>query len=369
MSFIRTACGRGSLLIGLTLLAVCPLPTRGRQRPGAIVEEVIDSRALAGNLLGDSPRRPVQVYLPPSYPKSPSRRYPVVFLLHGYKGTYKQWMAGGAEWNIRDVLDGLIAAGKVGEMIVVMPDVKNRLGGSFYTDSVVTGNWDEFLTRELVGHIDKNYRTLARAESRGIAGHSMGGYGALLLAMKHPDTFGAVYSLSAAVLGWGGDLSTESPIWDTTLSYRTLADWDRAPDSQYIAQAFVAMAAAWSPNPDRPPFYGDYPVTGSGRARKRQEDACARWSANMPVNMVDQYRANLARLRGIAFDVGKQDQFPHIPLTNRALAAALQRNGISHTFEEYDGDHNNRVPGRFETKMLPFFSRVLAPGGPPAPRN
>jgi S-formylglutathione hydrolase FrmB len=369
MSSLLTACRQGCLLVGLTLIAACPLFALDQQRPGAIVEEVIDSRALAGNLLGDSPRRPIQVYLPPSYPKSPTRRYPVVFLLHGYKGTYKQWMAGGAEWNIRDVLDGLIAAGKVGEMIVVMPDANNRLGGSFYTDSVATGNWDEFFTRELVAYIDKKYRTLARPEGRGIAGHSMGGYGALLLAMKHPGTFGAVYSLSAAVLGWGGDLSTDNPHWDTTLSYRTLADFDRAPDTQYIAQAFVGMAAAWSPNPDRPPFYGDYPVSGQGRGRKRQEDAYARWSANMPVNMVDQYRANLARLRGIAFDVGKQDQFPHIPLTNRAFAAALKRNGIAHTFEEYEGDHNNRVPGRIVTKMLPFFSRVLAPENPPEPRK
>ena len=365
MSLLLTLGRRPCFLLGLVLFGVRPAPA-AEPRPGAIVEEVIDSRALRGNLLADSPRRAVQVYLPPSYAKSPERRYPVVLLLHGYQGSGNQWMAGGEEWNIRDVMDKVIAAGRAREMILVMPDVKNRLGGSFYTDSVATGNWDEFLCRELVGHIDRKYRTLARPAGRGVAGHSMGGYGAILLAMKHPDTFGAAYALSPAVLGWGGDLTADNPAWDTTLSFRTAADFDKAGGSQYVAQAFVALAAAWSPNPDRPPFYGDYPVSGRGAGRKREEGACARWSANMPVNMADQYRSNLARLRGIAFDVGKQDQFPHIPLTSRAFSRALTRNRIAHTFEEYEGDHNNRVPERIETKLVPFFSRVLAAEGPPA---
>jgi S-formylglutathione hydrolase FrmB len=353
------------LLLGLVLIAAPPAPA-AEPRRDAIVEEVIDSRALRGNLLGDSPRRAVQVYLPPSYATSPERRYPVVYLLHGYQGSYRQWMAGGEEWNIRDVTDRLIAAGKAREMIVVMPDVKNRLGGSFYTDSVATGNWEEFLCRELVAHVDRKYRTLPRSAARGIAGHSMGGYGAILLAMKRPDVFGATYAHSPAVLGWGGDLSADSPAWDTALSFRTLADFDQAQGKHYLAQALVAMAVAWSPNPDRPPFFGDYPFSGSGAGRKRDEAAWARWSANMPVYMADQYRANLARLRGIAFDVGKQDQFPHIPLTCRAFSRALTRNRIAHTFEEYEGDHNNQVPGRIATKMVPFFSRVLAAEATPA---
>ncbi len=357
---------RSAYLVVLAFVAV--RSAAAEARPGGIVEDVVESRALRGNLLGDSPRRGVRVYLPPGYVHQPARRYPVVFLLHGYQGSGKQWTAD-EEWNLRDVMDRLIAAGKAREMIVVMPDVRNRLGGSFYTDSVATGNWEQFLCRELVGHVDRKYRTLARAESRGVAGHSMGGYGAIVLAMKHPETFGAVYALSPAVLGWGGDLTTDNPAWDTTLSFRTAADFDTAQGKHYVAQAFVALAAAWSPNPDRPPFFGDYPVTGRGTGRKRDEAACARWSANMPVYMADQYRTNLARLRGIAFDVGKRDPFPHIPLTCRAFSRALERNHIAHTFEQYDGDHNDRVPGRIETKVVPFFSRALAAEGPPAPKK
>jgi S-formylglutathione hydrolase FrmB len=367
MSALSTPGRRFACLLGLVLIAVAPAPA-AEFRPGAVVEDAVDSRALRGNLFGDSPRRTVFVYLPPGYAKQPERRYPVVFLLHGYQGNGKQWL-GGAEWDLREVMDRLIAAGKSREVLVVMPDVKSRLGGSFYTDSVAAGNWDEFLSRELVAHVDRKYRTLARPASRGVAGHSMGGYGAILLAMKHPETFGAAYAHSPAVLGWGGDLTTDNPAWDTTLSFGTAADFDKAQGQHYVAQAFVALGAAWSPNPSRPPFFADYPVTGAGAGRKRDEATCARWSANMPVYMADQYRANLARLRGIAFDVGKQDQFPHIPLTCRAFARALARNGVAHTFEEYEGDHNNRVPERIESKLVPFFSRVLAADAPPAPNK
>ncbi len=355
------------LALCLAACAASPRPAQADARPGALVEDSVQSHALEGNLLGDSARRPVQIYLPPGYREHPERRYPVVFLLHGYLGSYKQWTEGGEGWNIANVLDKLIASDKTREMIVVMPDARNRLGGSFYTNSVATGNWEDYLCRELVGHVDGHYRTLARPESRGIAGHSMGGYGAILLAMKHPETFGAVYAQSPAVLGWGGDLSRDNPAWEATFSFRTLADFDRASESDYIAKAFVAMAAAWSPDPGKPPFYGDYPVSGRGPDRKWQEGARARWSANMPVYLADQYRSGLARLRAIAFDVGSRDQFSHIPVTCRAFASALKRNRIPYTFEEYDGDHNDQVPARIVTKVLPFFSRALAGETPPRP--
>jgi S-formylglutathione hydrolase FrmB len=344
-----------SLLVATATVA----PVAAERPQGTVTEDIVQSSALEGNLFADSPRRTVLVYLPPAYAQHTERRYPVVYLLHGYKGSAKQWIGGEGEWNIRDVMDRLIASRKVREMIIVMPDVKNRLGGSFYTDSVATGNWEEFLSRELVAYVDGKYRTLSQPASRGIAGHSMGGYGAILLSMKHPEVFGAIYALSAATLGWGGEFSVDSPDWDTTMSFRTFAEFDGATDAQYLAQALVALAAAWSPNPAKPPFFGDYPVSGKGRQRKREDSAYARWSANLPVNMVDQYRCNLARLRGIAFDVGRRDQFTHIRLTNRAFAAALSRNHVPHTFEEYDGDHNDGVPERIETNALPFLSRVL----------
>jgi S-formylglutathione hydrolase FrmB len=165
---------------------------------GTVVETTVACPSLEGNLLGDPARRPLAVYLPRSYRQEPARRYPVVYLLHGYQGSHKQWTAGGNVWNIRDVMDKLIRGGQVREMIVVMPDATNRFGGSFYTNSAATGDWEDCIVKDLVAFVDAKYRTLPVAASRGIAGHSMGGYGALKLAMKHPDRFGAAYGLSSA---------------------------------------------------------------------------------------------------------------------------------------------------------------------------
>jgi len=186
----------------------------------------------------------------------------------------------------------------------------------------------------------------------------MGGYGAIRLAMKHPDRFSAVYALSPACLGWGGDLSLDNRAWDLTTRFSSFENLEHHRND-YLAQAFLAMAAAWSPNPARPPLFADLPVSGQGAGRRPDASVVARWSANMPVAMVDQYRSQLTRLRGIAFDVGTKDDFSHIPLTCRALSSALERNGIKHTFEEYNGDHNSQAAIRIGSKLLPFFSRVL----------
>jgi S-formylglutathione hydrolase FrmB len=350
--------GRLALALSAALTATFQTGGAATAQQGAVVETTIDCPSLKGNLVGDPTRRPLSIYLPPSYPDQRTRRYPTVYLLHGYQGSHKQWMAGGKEWNIRDVMDRLIRDGKVREMIVVMPDAHNRYGGSFYTNSVATGNWEDAIAQDLVAFVDDKYRTLAAAASRGIAGHSMGGYGALRLAMKHPDRFGAAYGLSSACLGWGGDLSLSSPAWATTLSFT--GPGDLKPDGKrYLSQAYLALAAAWSPNPANRPFFADLPVARRDGGYERVAAVEARWSANMPLAMADQYRSNLRRLRGIAFDVGRRDQFSHIPDTNRAFAAALKRNGIAHTFEEHDGDHNDQAPHRIEAKLLPFFSRTL----------
>jgi S-formylglutathione hydrolase FrmB len=351
--------GRFALvLFPVALLAAFRPDSAARAKQGSVVETTIDSPALKGNLVGDPTRRPLAVYLPPSYSDPVKRRYPAVYLLHGYQGSHKQWMAGGKEWNIRDAMDKLIRAGKVREMILVMPDARNRYGGSFYTNSVATGNWEDYIAQDLVAFVDGAYRTLPAAASRGIAGHSMGGYGALKLAMKHPDRFGAAYGLSSACLGWAGDLSLTSPAWAGTLSFTGL-DELKPDEKRYLSQAYMALAAAWSPNPANRPFFADLPVARRDGGFERVAAVEARWSANMPLAMADQYRSNLRRLRGIAFDVGRRDQFTHIPATNRAFAAALKRNGIEHAFEEYDGDHNDRAAHRIEAKLLPFFSRAL----------
>jgi S-formylglutathione hydrolase FrmB len=273
------------------------------------------------------------------------------------------------------MMDRLIAAGKIQKMIVVMPDASTRLGGAFYTNSAATGNWEDFVTGDLVAHVDSRYRTLRRRSSRGIAGHSMGGYGAIKLAMKHPETYGAVYGLSACCMEWNGEMSAEDPAWDKTVGFRSLDDLaaarklivDAGGDFKnpevpraFLSLVFVALSAAWSPDPGRPPFYADLLVEGSGGARKVSEMRRALWSANMPVAMLGQYRSNLARLRAIAFDVGRQDEHADVRAGARDFDEGLTRNGIGHQFEEYEGTHLSGIRERLETRALPFLSGALA---------
>jgi S-formylglutathione hydrolase len=340
------------------------------QSAGTLVQTKVHSSALEGNLLGDSPERNVTIYLPPGYAAT-SKRYPVVYLLHGYMGTNADWTNG--DWaNVPKILDRLMAAGKIQEMIVVMPDGSNKFLGGFYTNSATTGNWEDFVAQDLVKYVDEQYRTVARASSRGIAGHSMGGYGSLKLGMKHPEIFGAIYGLSACCMEWGVDLSPANPGWDKTLDFRGADDFvaahkflDSLKSDQeqffvaFFPLVFTAMSVAWSPDPERPPFFADFPVEGRGASRKPVEAVQAQWSANLIVPMTSQYRSNLRRLRGMAFDVGEQDENAHIFAGARNFDKLLSQNKISHEFEIYQGNHGNKIGERLEAKVFPFFSRVL----------
>lgn len=344
-----------TLIISLLCLFLISVPAFAQN--GSLVSDQVHAVSLERNLLGDSPDRTVIVYLPPGYEKQTKVRYPVVYWLHGYDGnswnrpqinTGKDGMS-----RIREVVDRAIAEGKARPMIIVRPDASNKYGGSFYTNSATTGNWEDFITTELVNYIDAKYRTLPNVASRGIAGHSMGGYGAIKLAMKHPEIYGVVYGLSACCLGWS-DTLLDNKIWNEVLSFKTPED---VVNPSMGVRNMIAASAAWSPNPAKAPWFLDTVFINENGSLRMVDDVHARWSANMPIAMADQHRTNLLRLRAIAFDVGRQDD-RNLEL-NRKLSEALKRNQIKHTFEEYEGEHSNKILERIETRMLPFFSRTL----------
>lgn len=358
----------GALLLASCAPAPAPAPTPGHQpAPGVVVDDTVRSAALRGNPLGDAPDRYVAVYLPPSYSAEPWRRYPVVYLLHGFDGDPSQWA--GERMRLPAAMDSLTAAGVVREMIVVMPDGRNALGGSFFANSPATGRWEDFLVRETVAHVDRRYRTVPGAEGRGIAGWSMGGHAALRLAARHPEVFGAAYGLSPCCLGalWA-DLSPESEA-----GARTWAEAGRARDRASLAAApfwarlALAIAALESPDASRPPFGIGLPFAADGDRLTPVEPAHTRWGAVSPDSLVARHRAGLARLRGIAFDGGTEDGFRHIPASTRALSEALARAGVPHRFELYEGTHGSRVAERLRTRVLPFLSAHLA--GPPGGRR
>ena len=170
-------------LLGLVMISLAAVA----ESKGRLTYQTVHGAGLEDNLLGDSPNRQVMVYLPPSYTTTPTKRYPTIYLLHGYNGTSTIWRDGAYKgFNILTAMDELIEAGKIREMIVVMPDGRNAYGGTYFVNSSVTGNWEDFVTQDLVSYIDTTYRTIPGSASRGVAGQSMGGYSAIYIAMKNP---------------------------------------------------------------------------------------------------------------------------------------------------------------------------------------
>jgi S-formylglutathione hydrolase FrmB len=230
-----------------------------------------------------------------------------------------------------------------------MPNAMNAYGGSMYSNSVTAGNWEGYIAEDLVAYMDRNYRTLASRDSRGLAGHSMGGYGTMRIGMKRPDVFAAIYALSSCCLNEG---TVRPPRGGGPSPAESIRSVEEAKGNRG-AQGALARAAAWAPNPANPPLYLDLP-TKDGEV---QPAVAVKWAANSPVAMLDQYVANLKKLKAIALDIGLQD---NLITSNQVLVDALKRFGVAHTFETYEGDHGNRIPQRLEEKVLPFFSNTLS---------
>jgi enterochelin esterase-like enzyme len=333
--------------------------------PGAkpvTVERIsIHGTSLEGNLEGDAVDRTVLVFLPPSYAQDRARRYPVVYAMHGFWIGAEQWSQ---EIHVPQTIEGAFARG-AHEMIVVLPDSKTLHNGSMYSSSVTTGDFETFIAHDVVAYIDAHYRTIPDRNSRGLVGHSMGGYGATRIGMKHADVFGSLYIMSPCCLSprVANPSNPANPAAaaneEALAAVKTPADLEKLPFGQ---RAQFASAAAWSPNPHNPPFYLDLPI-GPNR-----ESVLARWTANAPLAFIDQYIAQLRQYRAIAIDVGDQDG---LKVDTGKLHDVLTSYGITHDFEIYAGTHTSHVAVRFQDHVLPFFSRTLAfpatPNATPSP--
>ena len=364
--FMRTVVSRIALtaaILGLLIAARTDAQLPASAVSGQLVEVRVNSASLKGNLLGDPADQRVVVYLPPSYATSPAKRFPVFYLLHGYTGTVESWTTNGYQrMNLRVVMDDLINKGTAKAMIVVVPNGSNRYLGSFYTNSSVNGNWEDYIYRDVVSFIDDTYRTITKPASRGIAGHSMGGYGALMLAMRHPDVFGAVYALSPWCLGMDGDLSSDNPAWRKTIKTTTPDIYKQPPGSfeDFFVDAFIAASAAFTPDPTNAALKVSFPYKEVTGRLVPNEPVYSAFRSRLPLYLVEQYRDSFLKLRGVFIDVGQCDEFSHIRIASRAFSAELAAKGIPHTFELYEGgDHSNKIRERFGQHVVPFFARVL----------
>ena len=344
-------------------LAIMVTAPSAAMAQGFLSYQTVHSPGLEGNLLGDSPNRQVMVYVPPSYTSS-QKRYPVVYLLHGFNGANTSWRDGSYQgFNIQTAMNQLIGEGKIQEMMVVMPDGRNAYGGSYFVNSPVIGNWEDFVARDLVKYIDDTYRTLPDASSRAVVGQSMGGYSALYIAIKNADVFSAVYGLSACCLDMVKDVEAGNPEWIPTIQAKDrkglVQTHFATPSHGNYPHALTALAAGLSPNPDKPPLFVDYPFEIVNGKVRRNESAYNKWLENFPVHMVDKYRSNLLKLKGIRFATGMSDHLQHIPAGNRAFSQALTKAGIPHEFELDSATHGELVREWMETRVLPYFSLIL----------
>jgi len=320
---------------------------------GTLERIKVHGDSLAGNLSGDSADRDVSVYLPPSYATDSRRRYPVLYLLHGFTDSDDRWFgfSGPHFVNVPGAVDRAVAAG-AREIIIVMPNAFTKFQGSMYSSSAATGDWEAFVAKDLVAYVDEHYRTLAKRASRGLAGHSMGGYGTMRIGMKYPDVFSSLYSLSPCCMA--ANLTPATEQFARAAQVKTDADIAALAPADFGTKAMLASAAAWSANPQNPPLYLDLPIADG----KTVPDVVARWAANAPLAMVHQYIPSLRRFDAIAIDAGDKDF--GIEGTVRTLDRILNDYDIAHVSEIYDGDHVNRIDERVASKVLPFFSAHLA---------
>ncbi len=332
------ACRAGLFLA----LALAPLAAHGQD--GTVVQDSVRSPALEGNRLGDPAVRPLRVYLPPSYATSDAR-YPVLYLLHGFGGRPDSWSDGTYRGlRIELAMDSLVRHG-TREYIIAMVDGHNRYGGSVFTNSIVTGDWETYLIRDVVRHVDGKYRTLRRASSRGIAGHSMGAGAALRIAMRYPNGFAFVFAMSA-----NAKLPCQEPSATTRQEIQGVTTPAEVAALGFEARLCLGYGAAWSPDTARAPTFVALPyAAGAGM----DSSVLARWGSWQLLDMAPRYREGLVRLKGIALDVGTDDGY----YSGQAqLDSLLTRLRVKHTFQAYPGDHTDRIAERVTQQLLPYFS-------------
>lgn len=323
-----------------------------------VVWDRLTSQVLAGNALEDPISRRLPVVLPPGY--DGSRRYPVLYGLTGFTGRGAM-LLNDSPWdlNLQERLDQLYAAG-MPHVIVVLPDCFTRFGGSQYLNSSATGRYEDYLTTEIVPYIDRQYATIAAPEGRGVFGKSSGGYGALIMGMRHPELFGAVACHSgdmAFELCYGADF----PKAATAIAraggleawWREFDARPRKAGADFTTLNIVAMAACYSPDPAAPL---GFVLPFDLETCALREDVWARWLAWDPLTLLEQRADVLRRLRLLFLDCGWRDEF-HLHFGARRLVRRLAAQDIAYTYEEFDDGHRN-IQYRYDVS-LPKLAAAL----------
>ena len=326
---------------------------------GQVVSAQLRSAAFTESRIGIQPVRKITVYLPAGYADR-NRRFPVIYFLSSF---FEDQTAPFANHDAAKLFDDAISEGVIGDVIVVTADFTTPMGGSWFVNSPATGNWEDFMVRELVPHIDASYRTLARPQSRGIAGDRMGGYGAIRFGMRYPDTFGSVYALHPIGIGQGVQTMFSRPNWTLLAGAKSLDDL-RADG---FSQIFTSIFQAHLPAPDRPPLFFAPPAALAGDQLEVDPALTQRLQDSFFLDrQVGRYAGNLRRLRGLKFGWARGDANPDHIVSLQAFTRTLDEYRVPYEAEEYRGGWGERHwgrQGRVYSDMLPFFRAHLAVQG------
>lgn len=328
-----------------------------------IVLDTIDSAALTGNPLGDPARRALHVYLPPGFDAEPARRWPTAYLLAPiFAGGELLLAPRPFTEGLKERLDRLIQTQQMPPMLVAIPDARSRYGTGQYLDSPAVGRYGSFIV-EVVGHMDRGYRTIAHRDARAVLGKSSGGFGALRLGMTRPDLFGLVADHSGDK-GFEYCYRCQAPAFldrhpDEASIARALADLDATYARSANGLDFVhrvnlaAMAACYSPEPAAPLGFQLPMALGTGVWR---DDVWARWLAHDPVCVALDHAEALRSLALLYFDCGDRDEH-HLHYGARQLAAQLDAAGIAHRYEEFPGGHRD-TEHRYDVSLTAIGARI-----------
>jgi S-formylglutathione hydrolase FrmB len=370
---------------------------RFKGRTGTLVVLEHTSKVLKDNLLGDPHVRKLAVWLPPQYDDGASktrsghgRRFPVLFDLVGFTGSglaHTGWRPFGD--NVPERVARLIHERQMGPTIMVFPDCFTALGGNQYINSSAIGNYADYLTRELIPFVDREFRTLGSRAHRGCFGKSSGGYGAIIHGMKYPQYWAGVADHSGDsyfdFVYWHDWPNTLNELTKYRLPKRRPGRFDvlAASSRKGLAEGLddgrvkrfldavwgkeklsmaeghcimnVCMAATYDPDPKAPLGFRLPFNLETGELIERRWN---RWLEHDPVLLIDKYKANLKSLKGIYVDCGWRDQY-HIHYGARLLSKRLAQAGIRHRYEEFDDNHSD-IDYRMDVS-LPFLYRALKP--------
>ena len=361
-------------------------------RNGRLLKLEYTSKVLAHNPLGDPHTRTLDVLLPPQYDQGSThgrgRRFPVLFDLVGYTGSgqsHTNWR--NFDENVPERVARLMHQRKMGRAIIVFPDCFTALGGNQYINSTAIGRYADYLTRELIPFVDKEFRTLAFREHRGCFGKSSGGYGAMIHAMKYTRYWGAVANHSGDAYfdfvyrsDWpstlvelaryrprrqqaadtnliGEDVNLSQGVDDGRVRDFLRRIWNRSDltSAEIHCLMNLCMAASYDPDPGAP---NGFRIPFNMETGELLKTRWQRWLKHDPINLVARYAKNLKCLKGLFIDCGSRDQY-HIQFGSRILSKRLKKAGIRHVYQEFNDTHS-RIDYRMDVS-LPFLYRSLRP--------